>query len=88
MGPVIDRAALDRSRLRPNKLRPPDQSFSGKSTRRRAVRGGPYVEKTIVTGLDRDHRINRDELFLPFLSILPFDTLDEAIADANRSALA
>ena len=37
-------------------------------------------------GLAADHRINRDELFLPFLSVLPFDDLDEAIADANRSA--
>jgi len=47
---------------------------------------GPYVEPTIVTGLPSDHRINRDELFVPFLSVLPFDNLDDAIADANRSA--
>ena len=47
---------------------------------------GPYVPPTIVSGLAADHRINRDELFLPFLSVLPFDNLDDAIADANRSA--
>jgi 1-pyrroline-5-carboxylate dehydrogenase len=47
--------------------------------------GGAYVEPTIVTGLPADHRINRDELFLPFISLLPFDSLDEAIADSNRS---
>ncbi|HYX45976.1 MAG TPA: aldehyde dehydrogenase family protein, partial [Sphingomicrobium sp.] len=34
----------------------------------------------------KDHRINRDELFMPFMSVLPFDDLDEAIADSNRSA--
>ena len=44
------------------------------------------VEPTIVTGLPRDHRINRDELFAPFLSVLPFANLDDAISDANRSA--
>ena len=47
---------------------------------------GPYVSPTIVTGLTADHRLNREEIFLPFISILPFDDLDEAIADANRSA--
>jgi 1-pyrroline-5-carboxylate dehydrogenase len=47
---------------------------------------GPYVTPTIVSGLPGNHRINRDELFLPFLSVLPFDDLDDAIADANRSA--
>ncbi|WP_294121524.1 aldehyde dehydrogenase family protein [Sphingomonas sp.] len=47
--------------------------------------GGPYVQPTIVAGLPGDHRLNRDELFLPFISILPFDDLDAAIADANRS---
>jgi 1-pyrroline-5-carboxylate dehydrogenase len=46
---------------------------------------GPYVQPTIVAGLDPDHRINRDELFLPFISVLPFERLDDAIADANRS---
>ena len=47
---------------------------------------GPYIPPTVVTGLAADHRINRDELFLPFLSLLPFDDLDSAIADSNRSA--
>jgi len=47
---------------------------------------GPYAAPTIVSGLPSDHRINRDELFAPFLSVLEFDDLDDAIADANRSA--
>ncbi|MCL6740994.1 aldehyde dehydrogenase family protein [Sphingomonas sp. RB56-2] len=47
---------------------------------------GPYAAPTVVTGLPRDHRINRDELFLPFLSVLEYDHLDEALADANGSA--
>jgi len=43
------------------------------------------VAPTIVTGLAADHSLNRDEIFLPFISIVPFDDLDDAIADANRS---
>jgi 1-pyrroline-5-carboxylate dehydrogenase len=46
---------------------------------------GPYAAPTVVTGLPKDHRINRDELFVPFLSLLEYDDLGEAIADANRS---
>jgi len=47
---------------------------------------GPYAVPTVVTGMPNDHRINRDELFVPFLSLLEYDDLDAAIADANRSA--
>jgi 1-pyrroline-5-carboxylate dehydrogenase len=47
---------------------------------------GPYVAPTIVADLPRDHAINRDELFLPFLSVLGFDDLAEAIADGNQVA--
>ena len=87
MGPVIDRAALDRfAAVGEQAASAGSVILGGNQLTGGLFDGGPYVEKTIVTGLDRDHRINRDELFLPFLSILPFDTLDEAIADANRSA--
>src|SRR4029079_9757223 len=39
----------------------------------------------IVSGLAADHRLNREEIFLPFVSVQPFDDLDAAIADANCS---
>lgn len=45
---------------------------------------GIYVEPTIVAGLPSDHPLNRDELFLPFLSLLAFDDFVDAIDDANR----
>jgi 1-pyrroline-5-carboxylate dehydrogenase len=47
---------------------------------------GPYAAPTVVTGIPADHRINRDELFAPFLSVLEYDDIGDAIADANRSA--
>jgi 1-pyrroline-5-carboxylate dehydrogenase len=38
-----------------------------------------------VDGLPRDHRINREELFVPILSIIEVDGLDDAIRLANDS---
>ncbi len=45
---------------------------------------GHFVEPTIVDGLPRDHRINREELFVPILSVIEVDGLDDAIAVANN----
>lgn len=44
---------------------------------------GYYVRPTIVTGLPRDHQLMREELFLPFLCVQTFETLDEALREAN-----
>lgn len=87
MGPVINDKSLDRftnastEAARVGSILAGGERLGGGTFDR-----GPYVQPTIVTGLPSDHRINRDELFLPFISLLPFDDLDEAIADANRSA--
>jgi 1-pyrroline-5-carboxylate dehydrogenase len=87
MGPVIDETALDRF------ARASDDAATSGSVVLGGVQlcgdpfdRGPYVAPTIVSGLPADHRINRDELFVPFISVLPFDDLDDAIADSNRSA--
>jgi 1-pyrroline-5-carboxylate dehydrogenase len=45
--------------------------------------GGWFVAPTVVTGLPRDHRLTREELFLPFLTVTPVRDLDEALAEAN-----
>jgi 1-pyrroline-5-carboxylate dehydrogenase len=85
MGPVINDAALDRftkaAEEAAGSIIIGGQQLAGGMFDR-----GPYVPPTIVAGFAADHRINRDELFLPFLSVLPFDDFDDAIADANRSA--
>src|SRR5881396_1665040 len=44
---------------------------------------GHFVEPTIVDGLPRDHRINKEELFVPILSIVEVDDLTDAIQVAN-----
>jgi 1-pyrroline-5-carboxylate dehydrogenase len=44
---------------------------------------GYYVEPTIVTKLPKDHKLMKDELFLPFLCVEKYDDFDEAISLAN-----
>ena len=47
--------------------------------------GGYYVEPTIITGLLPDCRTNQEEIFGPVVSVMPFETEQEAIAMANHS---
>ena len=87
MGPVIDDEAVDRFAEASKDAAAAGSVVAGGDRLSGGIFGrGPYVQPTIVAGLPADHRINRDELFLPFISVLPFDDLADAIADANRSA--
>jgi 1-pyrroline-5-carboxylate dehydrogenase len=87
MGPVIDDAALDRFTTASSEAAGAGSVVAGGEQLSGGMfESGPYVQPTIVAGVPSDHRINRDELFLPFISVLPFDDLHEAIADSNRSA--
>jgi 1-pyrroline-5-carboxylate dehydrogenase len=87
MGPVINKAAVERL------IEAADEAgqlgsivLGGERPMGDRFERGHFVAPTIVKGLAGEHRINRDELFLPFLSLLPFEELDSAVADANRSA--
>ncbi len=44
---------------------------------------GLFVEPTIVDGLPRKHRVNNEELFVPILSIIEVDGMDDALELAN-----
>lgn len=46
--------------------------------------GGFFVNPTVYTGVTRDMRIAREEIFGPVLSVLPFDSEEEAIEIANE----
>jgi len=47
---------------------------------------GFYFPPTLFTGVTQSHRIAREEIFGPVLSILTFRTVDEAIEKANNTA--
>jgi aminomuconate-semialdehyde/2-hydroxymuconate-6-semialdehyde dehydrogenase len=44
---------------------------------------GYFVEPTVITGLDSRCRTNQEEIFGPVVTIMPFDSEEEAVADAN-----
>jgi aminomuconate-semialdehyde/2-hydroxymuconate-6-semialdehyde dehydrogenase len=44
---------------------------------------GYFVEPTVIVGLDQSCRANQEEIFGPVVTIMPFDTEEEAIALAN-----
>ncbi|WP_049621520.1 L-piperidine-6-carboxylate dehydrogenase [Frateuria defendens] len=48
-----------------------------------ADRPGHFVLPTIVTGLDNGHAVVQTETFAPILYVMPFKSLDEAIALQN-----
>ena len=45
--------------------------------------GGTFVAPTVLTGVRPDHRIAREEVFGPVLSVIEVDDLDEAIDVVN-----
>jgi acyl-CoA reductase-like NAD-dependent aldehyde dehydrogenase len=50
-----------------------------------ALAGGAYYLPTIFDGVANDMRIAREEIFGPVVSVIPFDTEDEAIRLANAT---
>lgn len=44
---------------------------------------GYYIEPTIVTGLGKESRCVREEIFGPVVTVLPFDTEEEVLAQVN-----
>ena len=47
--------------------------------------GGCYVEPTLFDGVRQDMRIAREEIFGPVLSVLGFDTLEDAVRIGNAT---
>ncbi len=84
MGPLIDERALARFRAATAAAEQDGKVLSGGMV----LSGEPYdygayVAPTIVDSLPAAHGINKDELFLPLLSVLGFTDLAAAIADGN-----
>ncbi len=50
-----------------------------------ALAGGAYLLPTVFDGVDNDMRIAKEEIFGPVVSIIPFDTEEEALRLANST---
>ena len=50
-----------------------------------ALADGLFVRPAIITGVQNDHRLSKEEIFGPVTCVMPFDTYEEAIELANTS---
>jgi acyl-CoA reductase-like NAD-dependent aldehyde dehydrogenase len=85
MGPMIDSGQFDTvaGYIDVGRDEGADLCFGGGRTLDDS--GGHYLEPTIFAGVHNDMRIAQEEIFGPVLSVIPFDTADEAITIANDS---
>jgi 1-pyrroline-5-carboxylate dehydrogenase len=85
LGPVINEAAwLKYSRAVSDAKKAGKILMGGRRITQGKMKYGFYVEPTIVDGLPREHRLNMEELFVPFLTIIEAKDLKEAIEIANN----
>ncbi len=81
MGPLIDRAAVE------TYVRAIDEARSAGATivyGGHALEGaGSFVEPAIMAGVPNAHPLVQRETFAPLLYVMPYDTIDEAIAQNN-----
>src|SRR4051795_9346940 len=81
LGPVVDQKAVDRHQQAVAEARRDGRVFvGGERLGDRGLDRGFYVEPTVVGDLPPDHRLFRDELFVPFTAVQAVDSFDEAIA--------
>ncbi|MFQ6025315.1 MAG: aldehyde dehydrogenase family protein [Nitrosopumilaceae archaeon] len=86
LGPLINEAAQEKFRVSVDLAKKDGEVLTGGSVLKNSeYENGYYVQPTIVTKLPRDHKLIKEELFLPILCIDEYNTFDEAIKLANDS---
>ncbi|WP_273942678.1 aldehyde dehydrogenase family protein [Kutzneria chonburiensis] len=85
MGPVIDEDAVARFTDAVDHARRVGKIAAGGELLRRSEgrADGHYVTPTVVTDLPPDDRLLTEELFVPLVAVVPVDSLDEAVIQAN-----
>jgi 1-pyrroline-5-carboxylate dehydrogenase len=85
MGPVINERALKTFTDAAEEARRDGGRIvaGGEVLRDEATERGYFPTPTVVAGLPLDHRLFRDELFVPFVVVGEVDSLDQAIEQAN-----
>ncbi len=86
IGPVISRHQFERIQsLIETGIAEGARLVAGGPGRPAGLGGGFYVQPTVFADADNTMTIAREEIFGPVLTIIPFDTEEEAVAIANDS---
>ncbi len=85
LGPLISEGAVRTWREALGEARRAGRILLGSEALAPDLPPGYFVRPAIVDRLPDDHRLLREELFVPFLSVAKVASLDEAIERANRS---
>ena len=79
-GPVVNEQAVDRFERSVEAARRDGTVAAGGS---RGDDAGWFVEPTVAAGLSLGHPLTRDELFLPFVTVVRVPDFEAALAEAN-----
>jgi 1-pyrroline-5-carboxylate dehydrogenase len=87
MGPVIDEKAVKKFHEAVGEAKASGAKLvtGGNAPDSTLARKGYYLSPTVVADLPEDSRLVKEELFLPFVVVNEFDTVEEAIARANAT---
>ena len=86
LGPIINEAAKRKFETAVEQAKNDGKILSGgEILKNSGYEKGYYVTPTIVTNLPRDHKLMKEELFLPILCIDEYENFDEAIKLANET---
>lgn len=86
VGPVINEQAMDKIMNYIEIGKNEDKATLGCGGNRLTkgdYKHGFFIEPTVFTDVDRNHRIGQEEIFGPVTSVIPFSTLEEAIDIVN-----
>ena len=86
LGPVINSNAKSKFENASNMAKKDGHILTGGSViKTDLLENGYFVEPTIVDKLPEEHKLMKEELFLPFLCIQRYKNFDEALKLANKS---
>ncbi len=88
LGPVINARAVERYEQAVAEARAAGRlAIGGERVTENGLDAGFFVAPTVALDLPKDHRLFRDELFVPFTAVAPVDSIDEALALSNDTNL-
>jgi len=88
MGPVAFKEQLDKVQgyIEVGQEEGAELVFGGKRPQTEELKDGYFIEPTIFTQVNNDMRVAREEIFGPVLSVIPFESEQDLIRQANDTS--